>query len=126
MEKPETSLNQMKLLTRRNGMWLCIIGIAIFLLNFLTFSLWGIDIDILGVMIFILGLVIAIACGKTMKHSSKLLTRKTGVWVCIITIVMIVILAYSPFPALNSDITGFVGLGVFLLGIILIAVRWKY
>ena len=126
MEKPETSLNQMKLLTRRNGIWLCIIGIAIFLLNFLTYSLWEIDIDILGMMIFILGLIIAIACGKTMKHSPKLLTRKTGVWVCIITVVMTAILAYSPFPALNGDITGFVGLGVFLLGIILIAVRWKY
>jgi len=126
MEKSETNLSQTKLLTRRNGIWLCGTGIAIFLLNFLTYILWGIDVDILGLMIFILGFVIAIACGKTMKHSSGLLTRKTGVRVCIIAIVMTAILAYSPFPALNGDITGFVGLGVFLLGIILIALRWGY
>ena len=126
MEKSETSLNQMKLLTRRTGIWLCIIGIALFLLNFLTYSLWEIDIDILGAMIFVLGLVIVIAGGPSMKHSSELLSRRNGVRVCIITVVMTAILAYSPFPALNGDITGFVGLGVFLLGIILIAVRWKY
>ena len=116
----------MNMLTRNNGIWLCVIGIAVFLLNFLTLTLWDIDIDILGVMIFVLGLVIVIACGSSMKHSSKLLSRRNGVWVCIITVVMTAILAYSPFPALNGDITGFVGLGVFLLGIILIAVRWKY
>ena len=107
MEKPEPRLNQIKMLTRRNGIWLCIIGIAIFMLNFLTYGLWEIDIDILGMIIFILGLVIAIACGKTMKHSSKLLTRKTGVWVCIITVVITATLAYSSFPTLNGDITGF-------------------
>ena len=126
MEKIETSLNQMKLLTRRNGIWLCIIGIALFLLNFLTYSLWEIDIDILGAMIFVLGLVIVIAGGPSMKYSSELLSRRNGIWICIITVVMTAILAYLPFPALNGDITGFVGLGVFLLGIILIAVRWKY
>jgi hypothetical protein len=126
MEKPETSLNRTGPLTRKNGMWLCFVGVAIFLLNFLTYSLWEIDIDILGAMIFILGLVIAIASGKTMQHSSQLLTRKTGVWVCIIAVTMTAILAYSPFSVLNGDATGFIGLGVFLLGIILIAVRWKY
>ncbi len=116
----------MKLLTRKNGIWLCVIGIAIFLLNFLTYSLWEIDIDILGAMIFILGLVIAIACGKTMKHSSKWLTRKNGVWACIIAVAMTAIFGYSPFPFLNGDIGGIFGLGVFVLGIILIVVRWKY
>lgn len=126
MEKPDTSINRSTLLTRRNGIRLCTIGIAIFLLNFLTYSLWEIDIDILGVMIFILGLVIALASGKTMAHSSNLLTRKTGIWVCIIAVAMTAILAYSPFPSLNGDVTGFVGLGFFLLGIMLIAVRWKY
>jgi hypothetical protein len=39
---------------------------------------------------------------------------------------MTAILAYSSVPALNGDITGFVGLGVFVLGIILIAMRWKH
>ena len=116
----------MEILTRKNGMGLCIIGIAIFLFNFITYSLWGIDIDILGAMIFILGLVIVIACGKTMKESSKWLTRKNGVLLCIIAAVMTAILGYSPFPSLNGDIGGFFGLGVFVLGIILIAVRWKY
>ena len=103
-----------------------IIGIALFLLNFLTYSLWEIDIDILGAMIFVLGLVFVIAGGPSMKYSSELLSRRNGIWICIITVVMTAILAFLPFPALNGDITGFVGLGVFLLGIILIAVRWKY
>ena len=116
----------MKLLTRKNGIWVCVIGIAIFLFNFVTLTLWGMDIDILGVMIAVIGLVIAIACGKTMKHSSELLSRRNGVWICIIAVAMTAILAYSPFPALNGDVTGYIGAVVFLLGIIFIAVRWKY
>jgi hypothetical protein len=115
-----------ELLTRKNGIWVCAIGIVIFLLNFLTLTLWNIDIDILGAMIAILGLVIVVACGKTMKHSSELLTRRNGVWVCIIAIVITAIFGYSPIPFLNGDISGIFGLGVFVLGIILIAVRWKY
>jgi len=116
----------MKWLTRRNGIILCAIGIAIFLLNFLTYSLWEIDIDILGVMIFVLGLVIAIACGPSMKNSSKLLTRINGVRLCVITMIITALFAYSPIPYLNGDITGFLGLTVFVLSIIIIAVRWKY
>lgn len=102
------------------------LGVIIFLFNFLTMTLWGIDIDILGVMIFVLGLVIAIACGKTMKQSSKLLTRKNGVRLCITVVLITMILAFSPFPALNGDITGIVGLVFFLFSIILIILRWKY
>lgn len=116
----------MKLLTRKNGIWLCAIGIAIFLLNFLTYSLWKIDIDILGAMVFILGLVITIACGKSMKHSIKLLSRKNGVWLCIIAMVVTAIFAYSPIPVLNGDVGGISGLFVFVLGIILIVTRWNY
>lgn len=116
----------MKLLTRKNGILLCVMGIAIFLLNFLTYGLWQIDIDILGAMIFILGLVIAIACGPSMKNSSKLLTRKNGVRLCVITIIITVLFAYSPIPYLNGDISGIVGVIVFILGVIIIAVRWKY
>jgi len=112
-----------ELLTRKNGIWVAVIGIAVFLLNFLTLTLWGIDIDILGAMIFILGLVIAIACGKTMKHSSKLLSRKNGVWLCIIAAIITLITGYLP---MNGDLGGGFGAIVFLLGIILIAVRWKY
>lgn len=116
----------MELLTRKNGIWVCVIGIAIFLLNFLTLRLWDIDIDILGAMIFVLGLVIAIACGPTMKNSSKLLTRKNGVRLCVITMIITALLAYSPIPYLNGDISGYLGLIVFVLSMILIIVRWKY
>jgi len=116
----------MNILTRKNGIWLCVIGVVIFLLNFFTSTWWNIDIDIFGAMIAILGLVIAIACGKTMKHSSELLSRRNGVWVCIIAVAMTAIFGYLPIPSLNGDIGGFFGLGVFVLGIILIAVRWKH
>jgi hypothetical protein len=114
------------MLTRKNGIWLCVIGIVMFLLNFFTLKWWNMDIDIISAMIAILGLVIIIACGKTMKHSSKLLSRRNGVWVCIIAVVMIAIFGYSPIPFLNGDIGGIFGLGVFVLGIILVAVRWKH
>ena len=116
----------MGLLTRKTGIWITVIGIAIFLLNFLTYTLWEIDIDILGAMIFVLGMVIVIACGKSMKHSSEWLTRRNGVWICIIAVVMTAIFGYSPIPTLNGDITGISGLTVFALGIILIAVRWNH
>ena len=116
----------MNILTRKNGIWLFVIGIAMFFLNYFTLTWWNIDIDIIGVMIAVLGLVIAIAAGKSMKHSSELLSRRNGVWVCIIAIVMTAILAYSPFLALNGDITGYIGAIVFLLGITLIAIRWKH
>ena len=112
------------LLTRKNGIWLGAIGIAIFLFNFVTLTLWDVDIDILGAMLFVLGLVIAIACGKTMKHSSKLLTRKNGVWVCIIGVLITLLTGYIPF--INGDIGGGFGAVIFILGIILIAVRWKH
>ena len=116
----------MKLLTRKNGIILCAIGIAIFLLNFLTYSLWEIDIDILGVMIFVLGFVIAIACGPSMKDSPKLLTRKNGIRLCVITLIITLLFAYSPIPYLNGDFGGILGFTVFFLGIIIIAVRWKH
>ena len=112
------------MLTRKNGVGLCIIGIVVILLNFLTLAWWDIDIDILGAVIFVLGLVIAIACGKTMKHSSELLSRRNGVWVCIIAVMIILITGYIPF--INGDIGVGIGAIVFVLGIILIAVRWKY
>ncbi len=114
----------MELLTRKSGIWIAVIGVAIFLFNFVTITLWDIDIDILGAVIFVLGLVIAVACGKTMKQSSELFTRKNGVWLCIIAVMIILITGYMPF--INSDIGGGIGALVFLLGIILIAVRWKY
>lgn len=111
-------------LTRKKGLVLSVIGILIFMLNFLTYSLWQIDIDILGAAIFILGLVVAVAAGKTMKHSSKWLTREKGVWLCIAGVALTLILAYLPYT--NGDYVGMIGMGVFVLGLILIAIRWKY
>jgi len=116
-------MGKIRLLTRKNGIWLGVIGIVIFLLNFLTLTLWNIDIDILGAIIFILGLVMIVACGKTMKSSSKWLTRKNGVWLCIIAAVIVLITGYLP---MNGDIGGIAGMIIFNLGIILIAVRWNY
>ena len=86
----------------------------------------NIDVDIFGAMLFVLGLVIAIACGKTMKHSSEWFTRRNGVRLCIIAVVMTAIFAYSPIPFLNGDIGGGFGAGVFVLGLILIAAKWKH
>jgi hypothetical protein len=122
--KDKQTTKKMELLTRKTGIWTSAIGIAIFLLNFLTYTLWKIDIDILGAVIFILGLVIMIAAGKTMKHSSKWLTREKGIWLCITGVVLTLILAYLPFT--NGDVGGMFGMGVFVLGLILIVVRWKY
>jgi len=50
--------------TRKLGIWLIIIGIAMQFLNMLTYGLWGIDIDILGAVIFIIGLIIMIVRWK--------------------------------------------------------------
>ncbi len=111
-------------LTRKKGFVLLVIGIVIFLLNFLTYGLWNIDIDILGAVIFILGLVITISASRTMKHSSKWLTREKGIWLCIVSVALTLILAYLPFT--NGDFGGMIGMGFFVLGLIIIAIRWKY
>ena len=113
-------------LTRKNGIVLSVIGVAIFLFNYFSLKWWNIDIDILGAMLFVLGLVIAIACGKTMKHSSKLFTRRNGVRLCVIAAVMTAVFGYSPIPFLNGDVVGIFGMGVFVLGLIIIVLRWKY
>jgi hypothetical protein len=54
----------MKILTRKLGIWMIIIGVAMQFLNIITYGLWGIDIDILGALIFIIGLVITIVKWK--------------------------------------------------------------
>jgi hypothetical protein len=43
--------------TRKTGIILMIIGLAFQFLNILTYGLWEIDIDILGALIFIVGLI---------------------------------------------------------------------
>jgi len=60
--KPEK--NKKALFTRKRGIWFIIIGIAMQFLNMLTYGLWGIDIDILGAVIFILGLIIMVVGWK--------------------------------------------------------------
>ena len=54
------SSNKKTFFTRKLGIWLIIIGIAMQFLNIITYGLWEIDIDILGALIFIIGLVIMI------------------------------------------------------------------
>lgn len=50
--------------TRKMGIWIMILGIAMQFLNMATYGYWGIDIDIFGVIIFIVGLAITIANWK--------------------------------------------------------------
>jgi len=121
----------MGLLTRNTGIWVSVIGIAMFLLNFVTYSLWEIDIDVLGVLIFVLGVTIMIACGKSMKHSSELLSRRNGVWMCILSVALIlipsvIILLVGYLPFISGDVAGIISLGLFVLGLIVIAVRWNH
>ena len=54
----------MKIFTRKTGLWLIAIGIAMQLINIITYGLWQIDIDIFGALIFIIGLIIAIVRWK--------------------------------------------------------------
>ena len=46
--------------TRKYGFWMMLIGIAMQFLNIITYGYWGIDIDIIGALIFIIGLVITV------------------------------------------------------------------
>lgn len=50
----------MKIITRKVGIILVIIGVAMQFLNMLTYGLWGIDIDIFGALIFLIGVIITI------------------------------------------------------------------
>jgi hypothetical protein len=43
------------------GGWLMIIGFAMQFLNIITYGYWGIDIDIFGVLVFVIGLFIFFA-----------------------------------------------------------------
>jgi membrane-bound ClpP family serine protease len=61
----------MKIFTRKLGIWMIIIGIAFQFLNILTYGFWEIDIDILGVLIFIIGVVITIVKWKSKKGGKK-------------------------------------------------------
>ena len=62
--------------TRKLGIYMMIIGIAFQFLNIITYGYWEIDIDILGVLIFIIGLlitiIIAIVRWRNGKKESKI------------------------------------------------------
>lgn len=45
---------------KKIGIWMMIIGIAFQFLNIITYGYWGVDIDIFGALIFIIGLVLLI------------------------------------------------------------------
>jgi hypothetical protein len=46
--------------SRKTGIYMMIIGIVLQFLNIITYGYWGIDIDIIGALIFIAGLIIAL------------------------------------------------------------------
>jgi hypothetical protein len=54
----------MKIFTRKFGIYMMIVGIAFQFLNMITYGYWGIDIDILGMLVFIIGLIIMIVKWK--------------------------------------------------------------
>ena len=54
----------MEWLTRKTGIWLIIIGVAMQFINILTYGYLGIDIDMFGILILIIGLVIMLVRWK--------------------------------------------------------------
>ncbi len=54
----------MKIISRRTGIWLMVLGIAMQFINIITYGKWGIDIDIFGVIILIIGLIVMVVGWK--------------------------------------------------------------
>lgn len=52
-------------ITRQTGIWLMVIGGAMQFINYFTYTYWNIDIDIIGLLVFIIGLIITIVRWKT-------------------------------------------------------------
>ncbi len=50
----------MKFISRKLGITLILIGILMQFLNIITYGYWGIDIDIFGALVFIIGIIILI------------------------------------------------------------------
>jgi len=50
----------MKIISRMTGIGLIIMGIVMQFINIITYGYWGIDIDIFGALIFLIGLVVMI------------------------------------------------------------------
>ena len=54
----------MKLLSRKTGVILIIIGVLMQFINIITYGYWGIDIDIFGAIILIIGVILTIVRWK--------------------------------------------------------------
>jgi hypothetical protein len=50
----------MKIISRKSGIWMIVIGVLMQFINIITYGQWGIDIDIFGAIIGIIGLFIMI------------------------------------------------------------------
>ena len=50
----------MKIISKKTGISMMIVGFLMQFLNIITYGLWEIDIDIFGALIFIAGLIIMI------------------------------------------------------------------
>ncbi len=50
----------MAIFTRKLGIWMILAGIVFQFLNIITYGYWGFDIDLLGALIFIIGLAVMI------------------------------------------------------------------
>ena len=48
----------MKIISRKSGIFLIVIGILMQFLNIITYGYWEIDIDMLGALILIIGTII--------------------------------------------------------------------
>jgi hypothetical protein len=112
-----------KLLTRTNGLWLCIIGVTIMIIlgyaEFLHMTESG---AIFGLAIFVLGLIL-IAVRWKYDSKSKILTRKLGIWVA--SIGLLIFLA-TPLAIYLWDMDiDILGALLFILGLLIIIVRWK-
>ncbi|MCX6747972.1 MAG: hypothetical protein NT076_00035 [Candidatus Pacearchaeota archaeon] len=61
----------MKIISRRFGVYMIMVGIAFQFLNIITYGYWGIDIDIIGALIFIIGVIIMIVGWKRKSKEKK-------------------------------------------------------
>jgi multisubunit Na+/H+ antiporter MnhB subunit len=129
-QKMKTQKQTSKLLTRTNGLWLCIIGIAISLLTgYLEFLHINADFGgMFGIAIFTLGLILIITRWKhdsqdKNKYKDKILTRKLGIWVAAIGLAIFLATPLALYLwDMDIDILGFF---LFILGLLIIIVRWK-
>ena len=58
-------------ITKKLGIWLIITGVAFQFINIITYGLWKIDIDLLGALIAIVGVIIVIVKRKQLNTPSS-------------------------------------------------------